>query len=641
MSAPITEGMMTTPLDTATVAPAASAAAPLDTARLETASAAAKPVRFEALAALHSTRTDDPFIPADAPFSAEQRVWLAGFLAGVRSSAVDEPETGTGTAQLTLHVLIGTQTGTAETVADDLARAASGFGIAATVAGLDEIEIDRLPSLGHLVVITSTYGEGEMPDNAELFWDALQATTAPRLDGLRFSVLALGDSSYDGFCKAGKLIDTRLEQLGAERLVTRVDCDVDYEESAAAWTAETLAVFGALAPEDGSAAAPVPAAPAPTKKPGRTRSPWTRKTPFGATLAVNRVLSGPASSKEIRHYEFDLADSGIEYAAGDALGVMPTNDPALVAAIIAELDATADEAVEESTLEERLTRGFEIRTPSRELVSELAERSPDSELAGILALGQPETLDSWLRERDVLDLLRTDASSRFTAADLLDVLRPLQHRAYSISSSPLAADGRVHLTVASVRYAVGDRTHGGVASTHLADRIAEDGTSGIFVSANSGFRVPSDDDAPLIMVGPGTGIAPFRSFLQERRERGASGRNWLFFGDQHRADDFIYEDELGELLTGGVLDRLDLAFSRDQREKVYVQTRMRENGKELYAWLEEGGHFAVCGDASRMAKDVDHALHALIAEHGGRSMEAAAEYVHTLKREKRYIRDVY
>lgn len=601
------------------------------------------PVVFAALAALGGSRADDPFIPADAPFSAEQRVWLAGFLAGVRSSAADGTTPAPDTARLTLHVLVGTQTGTAETIADDLARAASGFGVTATASGLDDVEVERLATLGHLVIITSTYGEGEMPDNAELFWDALQASTAPRLDGLKYSVLALGDSSYDGFCQAGKLIDTRLEQLGAERVLARVDCDVDYEEPAAAWTTEALTVFGALpvsaAPADG---APIQApAPKPAKKPGRTRSPWTRKTPFGATLAVNRVLSGPASSKEIRHYEFDLGDSGIEYAAGDALGVMPTNDPRLVDAIIAELDATADDAVEDSTLAERLTRGFEIRTPSRELVAELAERAPDSELAGILALGQPETLDSWLRDRDVLDLLRTSSSSRFGAADIVDLLRPLQHRAYSISSSPLAADGRVHLTIASVRYAVGDRAHGGVASTHLADRVAEGGTSGIFVSANTGFRVPADDDAPLVMVGPGTGIAPFRSFLQERRERGATGRNWLFFGDQHRADDFIYEDELGELLTDGVLDRLDLAFSRDQREKVYVQTRMRENGKELYAWLEEGGHFAVCGDASRMAKDVDHALHELIAEHGGRSMEAAAEYVHTLKREKRYIRDVY
>lgn len=619
MNAPELEGTMTS-----TQAPAASTPSP---------------VLFEALAALGSS-ADDPFIPADAPFSPEQRVWLAGFLAGVRSSAIDATDAGGRTPQLALHVLVGTQTGTAEAIAEDLGRAASGYGVAVTTIGLDDVEVDRLPAMGHVVVITSTYGEGEMPDNAELFWETLQASTAPRLDGLKFSVLALGDSGYDGFCQAGKLIDTRLEQLGAERILARVDCDVDYEEPAAAWTTQALSLFGALAPTDADAApAPAPAA-KPAKKPGRTRSPWTRKTPYGATLAVNRVLSGPASSKEIRHYEFDLGDSGIEYAAGDALGVMPSNDPALVDAIIAELDATADESVDGSTLADRLTHGFEIRTPSKDLVAELADRAPDSELAGILALAQAETLDSWLRDRDILDLLRSTAV-RFDAASLLDVLRPLQHRAYSISSSPLAADGRVHLTVASVRYAVGDRLHGGVASTHLADRVAEGATSGIFVSANAGFRVPSDDDAPLIMVGPGTGIAPFRSFLQERRERGATGRNWLFFGDQHRAHDFIYEDELGELLTGGVLDRLDLAFSRDQREKVYVQTRMRENGKALYAWLEEGGHFAVCGDASRMAKDVDQALHELIAEHGGRSTEAAAEYVHTLKREKRYIRDVY
>ena len=582
-----------------------------------------------------------PFIPLDAPFTDDQRSWLAGFLAGMQTrlfSGGPADDAGTAGAAPVLHVLYGSQTGNAEAVAEDAAAAARTHGFAPVVCALDDMDLDRFASAGHVLIVTSTYGEGEMPDNAELFWDALSADSAPRLERMHFAVLALGDTGYDGFCQAGKLLDTRLEQLGAQRIVPRVDCDVDFEDAAAAWISETMPLVAAV---EGIVGPGAPAAPAPTA-PARPKSQWTRKNPYPATLTTNRLLSGAGSAKEIRHYEFALGESGIEYEAGDALNVVPLNDPALVRALLdrLRLDGSVVPAGFGSTLTHLLTYDFEITAPTVDLLEEIEKRTRNEELTYVLRHGDKAALDEWLWGRDILDVLLLEPAPELSAEEFLSLLRPLQHRAYSISSSPNACDGAVHLTVASVRYGDDDRERHGVCSTYLADRVG-DGTVGIFVTRNKAFRVPSDDTAPMIMVGPGTGIAPFRGFLQERRARGATGKNWLFFGDQRRDCDYIYEDELAEFTASGVLTRLDLAFSRDQAEKIYVQTRMTEHGAELFAWLEEGGHFYICGDASRMAKDVDAALHAIVAEHGGMSPEQAAEYVTALKREKRYVRDVY
>ena len=582
-----------------------------------------------------------PFIPLDAPFTDDQRSWLAGFLAGMQTrlfSGGPADDAGTAGAAPVLHVLYGSQTGNAEAVAEDAAAAARTHGFAPVVCALDDMDLDRFASAGHVLIVTSTYGEGEMPDNAELFWDALSAESAPRLERMHFAVLALGDTGYDGFCQAGKLLDTRLEQLGAQRIVPRVDCDVDFEDAAAAWISETMPLVAAV---EGIVGPGAPAAPAPTA-PARPKSQWTRKNPYPATLTTNRLLSGAGSAKEIRHYEFALGESGIEYEAGDALNVVPLNDTALVQALLdrLRLDGSVVPAGFGSTLTHLLTYDFEITAPTVDLLEEIEKRTRNEELTYVLRHGDKAALDEWLWGRDILDVLLLEPAPELSAEEFLSLLRPLQHRAYSISSSPNACDGSVHLTVASVRYGDDDRERHGVCSTYLADRVG-DGTVGIFVTRNKAFRVPSDDTAPMIMVGPGTGIAPFRGFLQERRARGATGKNWLFFGDQRRDTDYIYEDELAEFTASGVLTRLDLAFSRDQAEKIYVQTRMTEHGAELFAWLEEGGHFYICGDASRMAKDVDAALHAIVAEHGGMSPEQAAEYVTALKREKRYVRDVY
>ncbi|MCI2265264.1 sulfite reductase subunit alpha [Sediminivirga luteola] len=572
-------------------------------------------------------------LPQDVPFTESQRVWLAGYLAGLALAAEDD---NTPVPQMTVQVLYGSQTGNAETLAEEFASALGESGVGAQVRSLDQITPDELPGMGHVIVICSTYGEGEMPDNAELFWDALAAEGVPRLEDLKFGVIALGDSSYDDFCQAGKVLDTRFEQLGATRLLPRVDCDVDYEAEAAEFTARAVELLAAEAPE-GASGAPVPQQAAPKKK----RSKWNRKNPYRATLAHNRVLSGPGSLKEIRHIEIALGDSGIEYAAGDALAVLPQNDPALVAEFIDVAGLDPEMVVDGEPLTEVLRTSYEIRTPAKELLARLADSEPHGELDSLLDSGDRLALDNWLWGKDTVDLLRAHPRAELSPDELLSMLKPLAHRAYSISSSPLSSPDRIHLTIAAVRHRSESREYGGVASTMLADRVGESDEVGIFLQPNAAFRVPEDDELPMIMVGPGTGIAPFRAFLAEREGRGANGRNWLFFGDQHRSCDFIYEDELTAWSQAGVLHRLDLAFSRDQVQKVYVQDRMRENGRDLYAWLEEGAHFYVCGDATRMAKDVEQALIDVVQVHGGKTADQAVEYVNELKRAKRYVRDVY
>ncbi|MEM1385649.1 MAG: sulfite reductase subunit alpha [Pseudomonadota bacterium] len=576
-----------------------------------------------------------PLIPKDAPFSEDQRAWISGFLAGVSTRLIsgqgDTAPDGEQAPVKLIDILYGTQTGNAEEVANQAATLAQSRGLQPRIGELDAVEMDELATMESLIVVVSTYGEGEMPDNAQIFWDELSASTAPRLEQLNFGVLALGDTSYEHFCQAGKLIDTRLEQLGAKRIAARVDCDIDFEEVATVW------LEGVIPDAKAARAAAPAAAPKPEK------SGWNRKNPYLARMAENRVLSGPKSGKEIRHIAFDLGDSGMTYEAGDALGVMPVNAPDLVEAWLKRLGADHDTVIpgKDASLGDLLTSRLEIMTPTRDMIRGLEPLAGHDEFSHVVGHGDKEALEHFLWGRDALDLLNLNPDLVFDPAEVVEWLKPLQHRAYSISSSPKAHDGEVHLTVAAVRWMHEGRQHKGVCSTFLADHVPEGAAAGIFMSPNKAFRVPEDDGLPMIMVGPGTGVAPFRAFLEERRARGATGTNWLFFGDQRRESDFIYEDEIGEMSASGLLTRLDLAFSRDQAEKIYVQHRMAENGKDLFGLLEEGGHFYVCGDATRMAKDVDQSLHQLIETQGGVTPEAAIEYVNRLKREKRYVRDVY
>lgn len=572
-------------------------------------------------------------MPEDAPFSDEQRNWISGFMAGLNSKLGAAAGAAAPAASVKpLDILYGTQTGTAEILAEDAGEAAKAKGFTPRIAELNDVEMDDLATMENVIVVVSTYGEGEMPDNAEMFWEALSASTAPRLENMNFGVLALGDTSYEYFCQAGKMIDMRFEQLGAKRMLARVDCDLDYEEPAEAWIAEAI-------PDAGDVAA-TGADPAPKKA---KKTGWGRKHPYISTMLDNRNLSGAKSAKEIRHIAFDLGDSGMTYEAGDALGVMPVNAPDLVEDWLTRLGADADTVIpgNDLPLGHLLATQFEIMTPSRDLIRALEPLAKHDELTHVVGNGDKEALEHFLWGQDTLDLLNLNPDLTFDPAEVVSWLKPLQHRAYSISSSPKAHPGEVHLTVAAVRWMYEGRQHRGVCSTFLADHVPEGAQAGIFMTPNKSFRVPEDNDAPMIMVGPGTGVAPFRAFLEERRERGAKGTNWLFFGDQHRASDFIYQDEISAFSADETLTRLDLAFSRDQDEKIYVQHRMVENGKDLFALLQDGGSFYVCGDATRMAKDVDAALHSIVEVHGAMTADAAVEYVNGLKKDKRYVRDVY
>ncbi|ELP25347.1 MULTISPECIES: sulfite reductase subunit alpha [Pantoea] len=582
-----------------------------------------------------------PYIPEDAPFNGDQKYWLAGFLAGLHSRLLvledkQQPAAGTGAAATTqLHILYGSQTGNAEALAQTAAKSARAKGLVPVVQALGDVDLDVFATMRHVLIVTSTYGEGEMPDNAQLFWDAISASTAPRLEQMHFAVLAIGDTGYDGFCQAGKFIDMRLEQLGAKRVVDRIDCDIDYEEPSSEWLNSSMPQFAASAGSSGTVLESAPEAPV---IPGSNKS-----NPYAAALITNKRLSGEQSAKDIRHFEFDLSDSGLKYEAGDALGVIPVNEPSLVSLLLTQLNADYQTPVPgfDRSLGDLLTYQFEISEPSRKLIEWVGQNTTNQELRHVLQHDDKDALGVWLWGKDTLDLLQLELTRSLAVPEFVALLRPLQHRAYSISSSSKAHPNQVHLTVASVRYHSGGRNRGGVCSTYLAERVRRGEKPAIFISPNKSFRVPANNNAPLIMVGPGTGIAPFRAFLQERQATGAQGKNWLFFGDQHQEHDFIYQDELLAWRDNGLLTHLDLAFSRDQEKKIYVQSRMLEQGAELYAWLQEGAYFYVCGDASRMAKDVDNALYEVVRQFGGLSTERAADYVDQLKKEKRYLRDVY
>lgn len=544
-----------------------------------------------------------PLIPDSAPFTPEQRAWLNGFLAawlagGEAGAAVSASPVASGVSPL---ILFGSQSGNAESLAKKTAKAAQSKGINARVKELNAVDPATLAAESHVLVITSTWGEGEMPDNAKDFWEKINNGQAPDLKSTAFAVLALGDKNYgETFCWAGRSLDQKFEQLGGRRLLDRVECDTDFDAPSAAWMDKVVEILSVAAPSSG----PLVAASATPAEAVEKPAGYSRRNPFPSRLLSKRCLNKPGSAKDVWHIEFLLEGSGLNYEAGDALGVYPLNSPDLVAALLAQTGFSADAVVPlpdggEAALREALLRHYECRAE----------------------LGKP----------------RPDVSP----AEWVGRLKRLHPRLYSISSSPKAHPGQVHLTVGAVRYTVDGIAHQGVCSTFLADRLAVGESAGVFVQVSRHFRPPSDPARPMIMVGPGTGIAPFRAFLEERQATGATGKNWLFFGDQKRATDFLYEEQLQGYVQSGLLTRLDTAFSRDQAEKVYVQHRMIEAARELWAWLEEGAHFYVCGDASRMARDVDAALHQIIREQGGKSEEDAAAYVKQLKAEHRYQRDVY
>ena len=569
------------------------------------------------------------------PFSFDQESWMEGFITGLKhqSNSINNNIREKNDSETLINILFGTQTGNSESVAEDLSNFALSNGFKTQINALDDIEMNNLSKMKNVAIITSTYGEGEMPDNAQLFWNALSSNTAPQLNNMNYSVLALGDTGYEEFCHAGKLLDTRLEQLGAKRIIKRIDCDVDFEDLAEKWINSIVPKFN------------------PDKKldvvnKDKTESivkSWSRKNPYEAIISYNKLLSGPNSNKEIMHYEIDLGDSGLKYEVGDSLSIIPRNKQLLVDQIIERLHTSKDfiPSGHEIDIENLLKFKFEILTPTKRLIEYVEKIAEDSELSLILEKKDSKALDDFKWGMDVLDFMNLNPKVDIIVEKFLDLLKPLQHRTYSISSSINKYDNKVHLTISSVRWKNKKRNYNGVCSTYLADDFNEKEKIKIFFTPNKSFRLPEDKDKDIIMIGPGTGIAPFRAFLQEREVTKSSGKNWLFFGDQTRDNDFIYEDELKDMLNKNILTKLDLAFSRDQKEKLYVQHKIYENKKEFFSWIENDSIIYICGDATKMAKDVEDIILKIISEENNCSLNDSIEYLNKLKKEKRYLRDVY
>jgi sulfite reductase (NADPH) flavoprotein alpha-component len=587
-----------------------------------------------------------PYIPESAPFSPAQRAWLNGFLAGMWSSAPIAPAAAPATASRKVAVLFASQSGTSERLAKKIAKELKVKGHTANITSLDGYEPAALAKEEYALILASTYGEGDPPDAAKPFFDQLCGPSAPRLEKLAYSVLALGDRNYENFCKFGVDLDARLAALGASRLKDAVTCDVDVDEPFEAWKADLLPRLVQNGKPQAAATATGLAPVAADKAVPAAISSHNRENPWLAAVKEKRGLTRDVSSKLTVHLSFCLAGSDLVYEAGDALGVVAKNDPALVAEILDLTGLSGSEPVTLPRLGPRalagaLTSDLQITRLSRKLVEAIAKEGDVKVLQELLKAENQSQLEQYMYDRGLVDLLAEYPGIVTGAQQLAGMLARLSPRLYSISSSPKAHSGEVHTTVAVVRYRSHDRERGGVCSTMLSDRTETGVKVPVYIQQNKKFRLPANGSAPIIMIGPGTGIAPFRSFLHERSATGAKGRNWLFFGERSAASDFLYREELEQMSACGLLTRLDTAFSRDQERKIYVQDRMREQGADLFTWLEEGASIYVCGDASRMAKDVDAALHKIIEQHGARDEEAAKEYVQTLHESKRYHRDVY
>ncbi len=570
-------------------------------------------------------------------YSPLQLAWASGYLAAKsEGESLNVSPSAVAIPAATLTILFGSQTGNAKGVAKALAAQAQAQGLTVDLKSMSDFKPKSIKNITHLLIVASTNGEGEAPDDAIALHEFLASKKAPKLDSLQYSVLALGDTSYEFFCQTGKDFDEYLSNLGAKQITPRVDCDVDYDADAKAWSDTIITKAKALL---GSESTPTNVVAMPT---AGAVSEYTKQAPYAAELSLSQKITGRDSAKDVRHIEIDLADSGITYQAGDALGVWFENDTTLVAELIAALNLSADDKVEiEGTslsLAEALTSKLEITQTAVNFVSFWADKSQDKHL---LSLSEDKnSAREYAGNHQIIDVVKS-APAVITAQDFADALRKITPRLYSIASSQAEVEEEVHLTVGLVEYNENDHLRSGGASSFLGKRLEEGGTVKVFIEHNDNFRLPANGDTPVIMIGPGTGIAPFRAFMQEREATEASGDNWLFFGDQTFTQDFLYQVEWQGYLKSGLLTNIDLAFSRDQAEKIYVQDRLREKASEIFAWLERGAHLYICGDMSRMAKDVELALVDIISEHGKLSTEQAQDYLKELRNAKRFQKDVY
>jgi sulfite reductase (NADPH) flavoprotein alpha-component len=581
-------------------------------------------------------------LPRDAPFSPAQRAWLDGFFTGLISKLAATQGALPPVAQLAVHVLFASQTGTAEGLAKKFVKEAKSKGFDAKAQDLGKLTLEALSKLGHVVLIASTHGEGDPPDAVGAFVSQLEAARGAPLAGLEYTVLALGDRNYAKFCGFGRVLDERLSELGAARMLPRIDSDVDVTQPFAQFRDALWPILLEKAPAGAVAPSTAPTGAEPDTEP---EEQWSRARPFAAILRSSTTLNGVDSDKEVRHVVLSLASSGLRYEPGDALGVWPRQSPKLVDAVLEgvglshDTPVTIDENV--IALGEALASRREIAHLTQSTVIRFAALCDDPELHALVKPERGPALERFIHGRDIVDLLTRWPGMVGDARALVDLLPPLAPRLYSISSSSLAFPDEVHLTVAAVRFHSAGRERGGVASTWLADRLGVDDPAPVYVHRNPRFRLPEDPGTPIVMIGPGTGIAPFRAFLHHRRAQRLTTRSWLFFGDRHARCDFLYRTELEDFLRGRELTRLDVAFSRDQADKVYVQHRMLAAGRELWSWIADGATIYVCGDATRMAKDVDAALRSIIATHGKLSPANAQLELRDLAAQGRYLRDVY
>ncbi|AKG72799.1 assimilatory sulfite reductase (NADPH) flavoprotein subunit [Salinicoccus halodurans] len=582
----------------------------------------------------------------------EQKIWFSGYLTANQQSeakiGIDAPsrevaeyllntEIPSKTREIT--ILYGSETGNAQSIAETLEGRLKENEFTVKLSSMENFKPKDLKKVQDLFIISATHGEGEPPDNAATFHEFIHGRKAPKLSDLRYSVLALGDQSYEFFCQTGKDFDERLEALGGERLSPRVDCDLDFDEPAEKWMEGILSSLA-----DSAASVSTSAADTESAQSSNTQK-YSRTNPYRAEVLENINLNGRGSNKEVRHIELSLEDFGESFEPGDCLGVFPENDARIVDQLLEtfgwnpETDVEINADGETLPLAEALTSRFEITKLTKPLLIKAAEIFGNTALKEVV--NEEGWIQSYIEGRDLIDLIGDFPAADLHPETLLQILRKLPAREYSIASSYKANPDEVHLTVGAVRYNAHDRDRSGVCSVQFAERIEPGDTVPVYVKKNPNFKFPFNEETPVIMIGPGTGVAPFRAYMEEREELELEGKTWLFFGEQHFTTDFLYQTEWQSWLKDGVLSRLDLAFSRDTDEKIYVQHRIEQNSKEFYQWLNEGAALYVCGDEKSMAKDVHYAIRTVLEKEGGLSEEDAESYLLQLKKDKRYQRDVY
>lgn len=587
--------------------------------------------------------------------SPQQMAWVSGYFAGFDEASrcgasildTPAPQDIAGGSSRTVTILYASETGNSADLARTLEAGLRNLGLTPSLQDMGDYKVRRLKEEQDLLLISSTHGEGDPPQSAADFFEYLESRKAPALPDLRFAVLALGDSTYERFCEAGLRLDRRLEELGAKRVQPRTDCDVDYDESAADWIAAALAAF-APAPATGAGRAVAVARTGPQPIPRSTKATaavFDKRHPFPAPVIDNLALTGRGSSKETRHVELSLQGSGLAFEPGDALGIVPRNDPVLAEKLLGLLGFAEEAAVNLKAgtiaLGEALMRDLEITAITPRFLDHWASLSDVPALKVLTRQENAEERATFLRTNQILDLVRAYPVKGLDPQVFIAGLRPLQPRLYSIASSPAAVGDEAHLTVSTVRYELHGLARCGVASGHLADRAAVDSVLPVYVQANPHFRLPEDPETPILMVGAGTGVAPYRAFLQQREAQGGAGPSWLVFGERNFRTDFLYQTEWQAHLKDGLLTRMDVAFSRDETHKIYVQDRLRENAADVFAWLEDGAHVYICGDAARLAPDVHAALSDILQQQGRMNPEAAEDHLRGLQRDHRYQRDVY